>query len=58
MPQYLVGILFHEPEPFAQWNRGLIEDYESSTGARVAGAIALTVFCGCGLARCQISTTS
>ena len=32
MPQYLIGIMFHEPEPFSQWNRGLIEDYESSTG--------------------------
>lgn len=32
MPQYLIGMMFHEPEPFAQWNRGLIEDYESSTG--------------------------
>jgi len=32
MPQYLIGIMYHEPEPFAQWNRGLIEDYESSTG--------------------------
>lgn len=32
MPEFLVGIMFHEPEPFAQWNRGLIEDYESSTG--------------------------
>src|SRR5580704_16666097 len=32
MPEYLIGIMFHEPEPFAQWNRGLIEDYESSTG--------------------------
>ena len=32
MPEYLVGIGYHEPEPFAQWRRGLIEDYESSTG--------------------------
>lgn len=32
MPQYLIGIMFHDPEPFAQWNHGLIEDYESSTG--------------------------
>jgi hypothetical protein len=32
MPEFLVGVMFHEPEPFAQWNRGLIEDYESSTG--------------------------
>jgi hypothetical protein len=29
---YLVGIMYHEPEPFALWNRGVIEDYESSTG--------------------------
>jgi hypothetical protein len=32
MPEYLIGLGYHEPEPFAQWNRGLIEDYESSTG--------------------------
>jgi hypothetical protein len=32
MPEHLIGIMYHEPEPFAQWNRGLIEDYESSTG--------------------------
>jgi hypothetical protein len=32
MPEFLVGIGYHEPEPFAQWQRGLIEDYESSTG--------------------------
>jgi hypothetical protein len=30
--EYLVGILYHEPEPYGQWKRGLIEDYESSTG--------------------------
>ena len=29
---YLVGIMYHEPGPFALWNRGVIEDYESSTG--------------------------
>jgi len=32
MPEFLIGFSFHEPEPFAQWQRGLIEDYESSTG--------------------------
>lgn len=32
MPVYLLGFAFHEPEPIADWNRGLIEDYESSTG--------------------------
>ena len=32
MAEYLVGILYHEPEPFAQCNDGLVEDYESSTG--------------------------
>ena len=24
--------MFHEPEPFALWNQGVLEDYESSTG--------------------------
>lgn len=32
MPYFLVGIMYHEPEAFDQWKRGLIEDYESSTG--------------------------
>jgi hypothetical protein len=32
MAKYLVGIMYHEPEPFAQWQRGLIEDFESTTG--------------------------
>jgi hypothetical protein len=32
MPEYLVGICYHEPEPFALWKRGVLEDYESSTG--------------------------
>jgi hypothetical protein len=35
MPEYLVGIGYHEPEAFALWNRGAIEDYESSTGVFV-----------------------
>jgi hypothetical protein len=32
MPEYLVGIMYHEKESFALWKRGVIEDYESSTG--------------------------
>jgi hypothetical protein len=32
MTEFLIGIVYHEPEAFAQWNSGLIEDYESSTG--------------------------
>lgn len=32
MAEYLVGIMYHEPESFALWNRGVIEDYESTTG--------------------------
>lgn len=32
MPTYLVGILYHEPEGFALWKKGIVEDYESSTG--------------------------
>ncbi len=32
MPEYLVGILYHEPESYSLWQRGVIEDYESSTG--------------------------
>jgi hypothetical protein len=40
--EYLVGIMYHEPEAYDDWKRGLIEDYESSTGlfveAESAGA--------------------
>ena len=32
MPEYLVGFGYHEPEPYALWQRGVIEDFESSTG--------------------------
>jgi hypothetical protein len=35
---YLVGIMYHEPELFALWNRGIIEDYESSTGIFIDAA--------------------
>jgi hypothetical protein len=30
--EFLVGVSYHEPEACDQWNRGLIEDYESATG--------------------------
>jgi hypothetical protein len=40
MLQYLVGIMFHEPEALTQWNRGLSEDYESSTGLFIFAASA------------------
>jgi hypothetical protein len=32
MAEFLIGFSYHEPEPYALWNRGVIEDYESSTG--------------------------
>jgi hypothetical protein len=32
MNEYLIGIMFHEPEAWAMWNAGVIEDYESSIG--------------------------
>jgi hypothetical protein len=30
--EYLVGISYHEPKAWQQWNNGEIEDYESSIG--------------------------
>ena len=36
--EYLVGIMYHEPESFALWNKGVIEDYESTTGLFVRAA--------------------
>lgn len=32
MPDYLLDFSYHEPEPFALWQRGVIEDFESGTG--------------------------
>jgi hypothetical protein len=32
MRDFLVGFSYHEPEPHAMWQRGIVEDYESSTG--------------------------
>jgi hypothetical protein len=32
MKEYLIGIMYHEPEAWKLWNDGLMEDYESSTG--------------------------
>jgi len=32
IPEYLIGFSYHEPETYAQWQRGVIEDFESSTG--------------------------
>ena len=36
MPEYLVGFSYHEPEPYALWQWGVMEDFESSTGLWVA----------------------
>jgi hypothetical protein len=30
--EYLIGVMYHEPEAYRLWKSGLIEDYESSTG--------------------------
>jgi hypothetical protein len=40
MATFLVGIQYHEPESFALWKRGVIEDYESSTGLFIEAASA------------------
>ena len=32
MPEYLVGFSYHDPESYALWQRGMVEDFESSTG--------------------------
>jgi len=38
MKKYLVGISYHEPEPYALWGKGVIEDFESSTGIFINAA--------------------
>lgn len=30
--EYLIGVMYHEPDSLDLWNRGIIEDYESCTG--------------------------
>jgi hypothetical protein len=37
MTEYLIGILYHEPDDWRRWNAGMMEDYESSTGLFVSG---------------------
>jgi hypothetical protein len=32
VPEYLIGFSYHEPERYALWQRGVIEDFESNTG--------------------------
>ena len=32
MNTYLIGISYHEPEPYRNWLKGLIEEYLSATG--------------------------
>src|SRR6516162_7294191 len=32
MNEYLIGFGYHEPESYAAWERGVTEDFESSTG--------------------------
>jgi hypothetical protein len=32
MEKYLVGISYHDPESYESWEKGMLEDYESSTG--------------------------
>jgi hypothetical protein len=32
MPEYLVGFSYHDPQSYALWQRGVVEDFESSTG--------------------------
>jgi hypothetical protein len=37
MPEYFVGLSYHEPGAYALWQRGVVEDFESSTGLWVTG---------------------
>lgn len=32
MNTYLIGIMFHEPDAWNLWHKGVVEDYESSSG--------------------------
>jgi hypothetical protein len=32
MNEYLVGLMYHYPDTYELWNKGIVEDYEASTG--------------------------
>jgi len=32
MDEYLIGLMYHYPKDYELWNKGVIEDYEASTG--------------------------
>lgn len=36
MPEFLVGFTYHEPDSYALWQQGAIEDFETSTGLWVS----------------------
>ena len=36
--QYLIGIMYHEHKPYDLWTRGIIEDYESTSGVYIQAA--------------------
>ena len=34
--EFLIGIMYHEPESWKLWNKGIIEDYESTSGVYIS----------------------
>jgi len=32
LPEFLVGLMYHDTQSYALWNKGIIEDYESTAG--------------------------
>ncbi|MDO5653826.1 MAG: hypothetical protein Q4G39_06950 [Brachymonas sp.] len=38
MTEYLLGILYHEPKTWALYQKGIVEDCESSTGVFIAAS--------------------
>jgi hypothetical protein len=40
MRRFLIGFTYHEPESRALWEKGIIEDYESSTAIFISAASA------------------
>lgn len=40
MPEYLIGFSYHDPQAYEIWQRGEVEDFESSTGVWIAASSA------------------
>ena len=38
MNEYLIGLMYHYPQEYELWEKGIIEDYEASTGIYITAS--------------------